>query len=428
MAAPLTSFALNWLNRWYMKLDRVHAASIKGSPWLKRVRFENTGGEAVAQPFTLYAHRGEAGDLASAQTVSGNQKNSRKLRWLVPYGTYEGSVRVPHKDIALSRKDKDAAARALQFDTDLALKQRGANIVRLWFSNPGYALGRGTFTTADSKLTFSTALEVSNFIPGDEIQISANDGSSDSHALVAGSGVGYVIARDLRAKTVTISNVPGVPGTASNPANWVNATQYYCFRRGEFLPGTNDMLTPLQAYLPPSVATSTLHGVDRSVDSILSGFQVADASLTGKGILQRIKRVINEHREQMGYLAEDSEIDCGYINPVEWGQAEEELASTNFRSPAQTATEGYQYLEVQTANGSFRLISEPQVPRGVVFLLAQDDIVWHTPTGTIAEMIDEDGSIVSRMAGSNDLELRPVSYIAAKMRAPFKHARLSTTV
>jgi hypothetical protein len=429
MAAPLTSFALNWLNRWYMKLDRVHAASIKGSPWLKRVRFENTGGEAVAQPFTLYGHRGESGDLASAQTVSGNTKNSRKLRWLVPYGTFEGSVRVPHKDIALSRKDKDAAARALQFDTDLALKQRGANIVRLWFGPAGYANGRGTFTTADSKMTFTSALEVSNFIPGDEIQISANDGSSVSHTLVASSGVGYVIARDLKAKTVTFSNVPGVPGTASNPTNWVNATQYYCFTRGTFLPGTNDMLTPLQAYLPASVATDTLHNVDRSIDSILSGYQVSDASLTGKGILQRIKRVINEHREQMGYLAEDSEIDCGYINPVEWGQAEEELASTNYRlAGGQTATEGYQYLEVQTANGSFRLISEPQVPRGVVFLLAQDDIVWHTPTGTIAEMIDEDGSIVSRMAGSNDLELRPVSYIATKMRAPFKHARLSTTV
>lgn len=337
-------------------------------------------------------------------------------------------MRVPHKDIALSRKDKDAAARALQFDTDLALKQRGANIVRLWFSNPGYAIGRGTFTTADSKLTFATASEVSNIIPGDELVISVNDGSSVSHVLVPGSGIGYVVSRDLKAKTVLISNTPNAT-TGSNPTNWANATQYYQFRSGEFLPGTNDMLTPLQAYLPPTVATSTLHNVDRSLDSILSGYQVADASLTGKGILQRIKRVINEHREQMGYLADDSEIDCGYINPVEWGQAEEELASTNYRmAGGTTATEGYQYLEVQTANGTFKLISEPQVPRGVVFLLAQDDIVWHTPTGTIAEMIDEDGSIVSRMAGSNDLELRPVSYIAAKMRAPYKHARLSTTV
>ena len=44
-------------------------------------------------------------------------------------------------------------------------------------------------------------------------------------------------------------------------------------------------------------------------------------------------------------------------------------------------------------------------------------------------MVDEDGNICSRMANSNDLELRPVSYIAAVMRgAPHKHCRLSLTV
>jgi len=60
-------------------------------------------------------------------------------------------------------------------------------------------------------------------------------------------------------------------------------------------------------------------------------------------------------------------------------------------------------------------------------LLAQDDIAWHTPTGTVAEWFDQDGSIVGRSANSNDLEMRPISYIAAKMSAPYKHCRLSLT-
>ena len=47
----------------------------------------------------------------------------------------------------------------------------------------------------------------------------------------------------------------------------------------------------------------------------------------------------------------------------------------------------------------------------------------------LSELLEyQDGSIVSRMASSNDLELRPVSYIAAKMSAPFKHCRLSASV
>jgi hypothetical protein len=431
MAATPTSFALNWLNRWYMKLDRVHAASIKGSPWLKRVRFENTGGETVAQPFTLYGHRGDSGDLATAQGISANQKASRKLRWLVPYGTIEGSVRVPHRDIALSRKDKDASARALQFDTDLALKQRGANIVRLWFANPGYSLvgAARAFNAGTSVISGLTAQEASNFIPGDQVTISTASGNTSTDVLVPGSGVGYVLSRDLRALTVTVGNVPN-PTVAGTPTNWTTASFFY-FRQGEFLPsssGAIDMIAPLQAYLPPAPVTSTLFNVDRSIDSILSGFQPADASITGKSISARIKRCVNEHREQLGYMSDDSELDCAYMNPIDWGKCEEELTTHLSRTPAKTAEDGYQYLEIQTANGVMMLISEPQCPRGVIFLLSQDDIVWHTPTGTVAEMVDQDGSIVSRMANSNDLELRPVSYIAAKMSAPFKHCRLSATV
>ncbi len=428
MAAPATSFATNWLNRWYMKLDRVHAASIKGSPWLKRVKFQDNGGEAVSKRFVLYGHRGSSGDLATAQGISANQKASRKLQWLVPFGTYEGSIRVPHRDIALSRKDKDAAARALQFDTDLALKQHGAELVRVWFANPGNALNSGTqsFASATGVISLLTAQEASNFVPGDQIVISANDGSSTSHVLVAGSGVGYVISRDLKAGTVTVSATSG--GAAGAPANWANAGDYFYFREGEFLPGTNDIMTPLQAYLPQAVATSTLNGVDRSIDGILSGFCPADASLTGKSGMARIKRTVNEHREQLGYLSESSEIDCVYANPTDWGRIEEELHTQLQRSPDTTQKDGYTAMTCETANGPLMLVSEPQVPRGRYFMLAQNDIVWHSPNGAVAEMVDQDGSIVSRMANSNDLELRPVSYIATVMGAPFKHCHISATV
>ena len=424
MAATPTSFALNWLNRWYLKLDRVHAASIKGSPWLKRVRFETGGGEAVSKRFVLYGHRGASGDLATAQGISANQKASRKLGWLVPFGTYEGSIRVPHRDIALSRKDKDAAARALQFDTDLALKQQGAFLVRTWFANPGNSLVGATRAIASGVITCGNAQEASNFVPGDQIVPSANDGSSASHVLVPGSGVGYVISRDLKAATVTVSATPG--GSAGTPASW-GATNFY-FREGEFLPGTNDILTPLQAYLPQAVATTTLHGVDRSIDSILCGFCPSDASITGKSGAARLKRTVNEHREQLGYLNETSEIDCVYMNPTDWGKVEEELHTQLQREPTKEVTDGYTSIIIESANGPLKLVSEPQVPRGRYFILAQNDIAWHTPSGTVCEMVDQDGSIVSRMASSNDLELRPVSYIATVMGAPFKHCHISGTV
>jgi hypothetical protein len=214
------------------------------------------------------------------------------------------------------------------------------------------------------------------------------------------------------------------------PANWA-ATSYFYFNEGNFLPaagGAIDILTPLQAYLPQAPSVTTLHLVDRSIDSILSGFIPADAALTGKSIAARIKRTVNEHREQLGYMAEDSELDCAYINPVDWGKCEEELHSQGQReSYGDSATDGYMSLTINTANGPLKLISEPNVPRGRLFLLAQNDIAWHTANGAVAEFVDQDGSIVSRMPSSNDLEMRPVSYIAAVMGAPFKHCHISLT-
>lgn len=426
MAQPASSFALNWLNRWYLKLDRIHAASIKGSPWLKRCTFRQGGGEAVVSRFVLYGHRGTSGDLATAQGISANQKASRKLSWLVPFGEVCGSILVSHRDQALSRRDQDAAARALVFDTDLGLKQHGQEIVRAWFAPNGLALNTATRAHAAGVITLGNAQEASNFTPGDQIVVSANNAATSTDVLVAGSGVGYVVSRDLRAATVSVSATPG--GAVGAPANWP-ATGFY-FKEGTFFPGApNDFITPLQAYLPQAPATSVLNNVDRSVDSILSGFIPADASLTGKGGAARIKRTVNEHREQLGYMGDTSEIDCVYMNPTDWGQVEEEYGAKGMTVPyGDEAKDGYMSITVNTANGALKLISEPNCPRGRMFGLAQGDIAWHTPSGTVGEFVNQDGGIVRMKANSNDMELRPVSYIAAVMGAPFKHFHISATV
>ena len=122
MAAPATpTFILNWTNIWYKKLDRAHNASILASATLSDMRFETTGGDSVAQPFTLNGHRGDSGNFQAAQAVASQSefRNSAKYRWQVPYSEYHGSIQIAHRDIALSRTDRDAVlsdARARLFD------------------------------------------------------------------------------------------------------------------------------------------------------------------------------------------------------------------------------------------------------------------------------------------------------------------------
>jgi len=145
MAAPATpTFILNWTNIWYKKLDRMHNASILASATLNDMPFETTGGDSVAQPFTLNGHRGDSGNFQAAQTIASQSefRNSAKYRWQVPYSEYHGSIQIAHRDIALSRTDRDAATRARQNEVDMAFKQRASNMMRLWFAPLGSQLGR----------------------------------------------------------------------------------------------------------------------------------------------------------------------------------------------------------------------------------------------------------------------------------------------
>jgi hypothetical protein len=63
-----------------------------------------------------------------------------------------------------------------------------------------------------------------------------------------------------------------------------------------------------------------------------------------------------------------------------------------------------------------------------MFFLSMSQLCFHTPTGTIAQWADEEGSIIRRKETELVYEMTPVSYIASVMQAPYAHGRQSTTV
>lgn len=428
MAAPATpTFQLNWLNIWYKRLDRVHNASIKASPVLNRMHFEKSGGESVAQPFTLNAYRGDSGDFAAAQTVSSqaNFRNSSKFRWQVPLGTYVGSVTIEHRDIALSKTDRDAAARALQHETDQVFKQRASNIMRLWFAPLGNYIGSTTATVASGVVTFANRMDVKDIFPGDVVSFSATDGTSGS---VTGSP-GYVVKTESEvasASTGRFSVSASSGGSVGNPAGVADGT-YYVFKYGEFNSSdTTAKITPLQAYLPASPASTDLHNVKRSSHNLLSGLRVPDTTMAGRSIGSKIKLFIASAQNLAGVDA--SEIKTVVLNPLDWQEAEEEFSSTVSREVSSTTSDGFSEMTINTANGQTKLIADPHCPQGIMFFLSMDQLCFHTPTGTIAQWADEEGSIIRRKETELVYEMTPVSYIASVMQAPYAHGRQSVTV
>lgn len=435
MAAPATpTFQLNWLNTWFKRLDRAHNASILASPTLSEMTFETTGGDVVAQPFTLNGHRGESGNFQAAQAISSQTefRNSSKYRWLVPYGEYLGSITVQHRDIALSRTDRDAAARALENETNMAFKQRGANIMRLFFAPVGNTLLKAngvaaSATLAAGVLTFSDRVSGSQVFQGDVLSFCLSAGDTAGQTVVGSPAYVTKVEVDVASSAngrITVS--PSSMGATGNPAGVPDGT-YFLFRYGEFNSGnTNAILVPLQSYLTATPASTDFLNVKRGNDTRLSGLRVPDSIMQGRSIGSKIKQFIANAQVVAG--VDGMSIDTVIMHPLDWALAEEEFTSTVDRNPGEVGEDGFSRMFINTANGRTKLVSEPYCPQGVMFFLSSGQLVFHSPTGTICQWADEEGSIVRRKESELVYEMTPVSYLAPVMQAPYAHGRQNTTI
>lgn len=424
-----TFSAASFLNLFYEPLDRIHTTAVRAQPLLKKYQFRKHGGEAVVERFVLSGPRGSSGDLASAQTVAAITPNANYFRWLVSHGTYEGEIRIPHKDVAMSRLDRDAAARALQVAVDTGLDEFGAQQVRILLGRQGMAAGYGEWEETAGTPTgfpafcirFADPAEAANFQVGDIVTISANDGSDGAHVQVGSAG--YVMARDVDLGYIQLATT-GATGTPANPGSWVDDTNYYVFRLGEFIPGDSDaIITSWDHYIPTSVSTTTLNGVARSSDSLLCGSRLSSTEAVGP-LAQRAKKLVNKMRARAAHMPTSGLLLV--MNPEDWGLLEEQTNATVERTEKDSTTDGYSTIRIATASGTLDCVSEPYQRKGFARLIDPSQMRLHTPSGTLVEWVDDDGSIV-RVLSSNTLILRPVSYPAHTIGRPFSHGVFATT-
>lgn len=430
MAAPATpTFILNWTNIWYKKLDRAHNASILASATLSDMQWETTGGDSVAQPFTLNGHRGDSGNFQAAQFVASQSefRNSAKYRWQIPYSEYHGSIQIAHRDIALSKTDRDAAVRARQNEVDMAFKQRASNMMRLWFGAIGSGLG--SVTLAAGVATFADRHIAAKLFRGDVVSFASNAG--DTAGQVVTGAPGFVVKSESEvagANTGKVSVSQTSNGTVGNPVGVPDGT-YTIFRYGEYnSANTNSNIIPIQAYLTAAASPTAadLFNVRRSDDSRLQGLRVPDAVLAGRSIGSKIKNWIAQASDIGGI--DGSEIDTVTLNPIDWQLAEEEFSSTVSRSPVEVGEDGFSRMFINTANGRTKLVNEKHCPQGTMFFFASKQLCFHSPTGNIAQWLDEEGSIIRRKESEPVYEMNPVSYLATVMQSPYAHGRASTTI
>ncbi len=420
----------NFLNVSYVDGDLAHQASVRANPSIKLFDIREAGGSTVESRFMLRGAAGMSGNLTDAQAIAAQNKNGRHYRWQVPFGKTRGSFRIPYEDIIQSKLSEAAEAQALELEMEKGLAECGSKLVQLLFGRSGLAGGYGEYEETASgdypsfAIRFVDPSDARNFQPGDNVVIAAGTGES-AQSLVG--DVGYVLDSDVEDGFIRVAALSDLE-TAANPGGWVDDTNYYVFNLGLHGNGDQDeIIVPLEAYLPASRANDTFLGVARSDSASLSGARLSSAEETGS-IVQRIKRLISKMRGRYTDIAKGA--NKVILNAEDFGAADEDLTAQLQRSPATKTEDGFTQITINTANGSTDLISEPYKNKGSGFVLSPSSLKLYSALGggKLLDLVKFPGGQVTRvMEGSNDFEVRTFSSLANTVGAPFAHGRFSTT-
>jgi hypothetical protein len=424
------SFAVNFLNVTFGDDDLGADSAIRQNPLLQMFSIEEEGGSTVEEKFYLNGPRGFSSNLADAQQVAATGGSSH-FRWQHPFGKREGSIQVDYVDIMQSRKSQAAANQALEAEMDKGFASEGQNISDLLIGRAGLAGGFGEYEETASgvypafAIRFADPSDARKYQVGDQIVVSTTDGTS-AGSLVGETG--YVLRRDVSEGWIQVASLDDIT-TAANPGSWVDDVNYYVYRLGEFTTAgsPDNIITSIERFLPSAVASDTLHNVDRSVDSALSGARLTAAEEVGS-ILQRSRKLITKMFSRYGSDAKMKRKLVCVLNPEDHGVAEEELISKLQREVGVTTEEGYESFMVRTAAGNTNFVSEPSKNKGRGFILDQDRLKLYSPNGKLFEPVKVGGNIIHLMPGVNKLEVRTVAKLATGIGAPYMHGSFSTSV
>lgn len=418
---PCVAFASNltqfdaFLKEDYTK-DKIDDLSKKDRPLFGKVtREEDHSGDLYVHPVKVSNGQGLGATVAKAQQgaqqTSGGNLAGKK--WQVLFGDYTGSIEIGDKVIRASRNNAGSFLRNRTEEIDGLYDEFGNTFSTYLYSNGGQSLTPGGgFTISSGVCTLANADDVVNIEVGQIMVVSANDGSSSAHILIASSAVGYVVAVNRNAGTFTVSATSG--GAAGTPTNWTGTM--YGFRDGDFGgSGANRIILGLGAWIPSSDPTSTtFEGVDRTLDiARLSGVRLTTAEVASLNLEQRVKRLITRMRgRNFGPGPTDL-----FLNPERWQSLADSLESRGTREIGGDARFGYESIKVSAGGKKVEIWADPFCPYAVCFGLHMPSIKL-AAYDKIPFVLNGDGLEMLRKTNSNDYEHRIQAYPAFCVPAP----------
>lgn len=410
-ASTLTTFDA-FLKNFYNP-GKVANLTMAGKPLFQRVtKNEDIGGKAWIVPILYVNPQGTAANnLAQAQASA---TNIGGVAWNInPMGDYFGSVSIGDKVLMASRNNIAAFLEDKTTEIDGIYEQMSNSMAQYLWRNGGGSLGviaSGGTTTA---LTLTVPSAAFNFEVGESLVASANDGSTNTDALLAGS------------TTITlIDRINGIITTASAPAAWANGSNL--FRAGDFVGNTTtNLIKGVDAYVTASTNPGALWGVTRTTDlQRLSGCKVAAADVAGKGIEERIQLLGAYMAGRFRAMTAGGQYEC-YLHPEDWQNLAISLQSRGQRALTDDTTSfNFEFIEVLAGGKRLKVFADPYVVKSNCYILRMDDWVLGS-YGELIRTLNGDGLTMLRAATTNDYEYRLQSYPQLTCKAPGYQGRVA---
>lgn len=432
-----------WINRIYIKPQgKLTAMSELEQVFLSMVpKQENMGGESFTTPAYISTPRGHGRTRSEAQSIASTTAGGGSYgAWKSTPGNAVSSVEFSNREVAQSQGMSEsgfaAFAEAQKTKIDGLIEGFGSKMSRLILGPPGsYLFQAASISSGVITLDADYADVIGLIEPGDQLQLSDEDGDEANDTLVGSESIGYVIAVDPEGSqpTVTVSTSPG--GSASSPTAWEANGTGYLYKRGEFQGGIDRgetspsssklVIDSIQAWNPPTTLTNTFKGVDRSVTSKLTGLRRSSSDITGLNIEECLLSMFRLGRQRYGWKGGQKI----FMNSTEFGKVADSLETRRIRgmepmkyergegtSGSTGASFGYSKIKLFATSGAFEIIDEPHMPPGLA--IATDPSKWRVRSAEgFPQAMDKDGNRILRKTTDDDYEFRLTAY-ASFMLAP----------
>jgi hypothetical protein len=307
--------------------------------------------------------------------------------------------------LAAGDGDENTIYNTLRGEMEGSMRNLNRSIqIHSWRNGGGQrAQGNGSYSTAGAVATLLQAADITGFEVSMKCDFSADDGYNNGGALaqVRGNGPLTVLSLDRIAGTVTFTQVITTLTNVSNSD--------FIFRNGDYSLGP----AGVQRWIPTTAPTAgdNHFGVDRSVDVV----RLAGLRYTGGG--GNKEETLIDAAELAG--REGAEDLTAFINNLDRADIIKSLGSKAIYEPVNSTDGdiGYRALNIEGPDGTIKVFSDVNMPRGKFALLDMETWVLKSAKG-VPRILDDDGLKMLREANNDGYQWRMGGYFQYGCEAP----------